>query len=462
MLPVITYALGPKDIGTFALVTAFTAFGTTIATMGSGYILAAKYSLIDILQKQRMVSTMLGVGIAVALSFAAVFFTLWFFLFKHWDSFAVVPWEGIALSLAAMICTIPWTIAVDVITLKGTARLYAITVIAQSIVSAITVIVSLYIFELGLLSLFLAAATGSCVICAGGIIALKPYIRFTFSKNCVKEVLNFGAVITVSAVFENLQMLVERYMLSVYAGLSQLGIYSHSQQYRNMTAMIAKAAARSIWPTTLSEAHESESNFYKTRKTWNLIYIGITISGLLFALFGKDIIGLLTHNKFIDAYSFVTMWMIFLLIQNAGRPETGILYARGQGALYGKITIWSFAIGISFVLILVPAIGAFGAVFSVILQQIILRIFIHIYAKKNCKILFSNQWVLVGSFLILLAFGTSKYFKLTTFGSLMFFFALLTIIIFLSKDIFSEIFLKSITYVKVIIQKLTMWNSMCV
>lgn len=444
MLPVITYILGPKDYGIFALVTSFTAFGTVIATMGTSYILAAQYHLIDDLQKQRMISTMLMIDTVLSLLFSILLFTLWSFFARYWSSLSVVPKEGVILSLIAMVCSIPWIIATEVVTLEGSAHLYAVLTVFQSIVSAITIIFSLYVFKLGLLSLFVSSLAVAVVSFVGAMVSLRQHIRFIISRDWVGEIFKFGLVTTVGNIFESLQTLVERYTLSLCVGLSQLGIYSHSQQYRNLAMTTVKAAARTVWPITLSEARELKDNFYITRKTWVIVYIGITIIGLFFALFGRDIIGILTHNKFVDAQILVVLWMVFLLLQNTGKPETGLLFANGQGILYGKISICSLLISIFLILVFVPVFGVFGAVLSLLFQQAIFRVFIQFYAKKIYKkTVFSDWGVIIGSVLILFSLGLSRYFQHTKLDGLIFFSIMVTVTILIKRNLKFSTGLKS-------------------
>lgn len=66
-----------------------------------------------------------------------------------------------------------------------------------------------------------------------------------------------------------------------------------------------KTDARTVWPITLEEAKEPQGDFSLTKKAWNIAYLGITATGILFATFGRDFMGILTHEKFSDASSLV-------------------------------------------------------------------------------------------------------------------------------------------------------------
>ena len=442
ILPITTHILGPKDYGVFALVISFTSFGTMIATFGSGYLLSMHYPLADEHGKRQLISTFIVSGIVVSVLFSFLFLTGWFIAAKTSKNLFSIPYSGIVLALATMVLSVPWSIASDVIILEGKAKFYAVLTIAQSAVSALAVTAGLYIFKLELLSLFFAGTMGAIVAFAGAVVTLRQHLRLVVSGKWLKEMLKLGAISGFGSIMENIQLISERYLLSVYSGLSQLGIYSHSQQYRSLVSMPVKAVANAMWPITLSEAHEDKRLFLRTAKGWNIVYIGITVAGLFFALLGKDIIDLLTNNKFGEAYAYATLWMLFILVQNIGKTQTGILFAGGHGALYGKITAVSFSMGTGFIVIFVPFVGATGALLALIASQIILRLLIQIYSNRLHKTIFLDLWVLIGSAFILLALGVSIFFHLPMLQRMLVFIFLVGSLTYLARNILAVFLLE--------------------
>jgi O-antigen/teichoic acid export membrane protein len=259
--------------------------------------------------------------------------------------------------------------------------------------------------------LFVGAFAGSIVVFAGSVIALRKYLFGSFSVEWAKRIFKLGFATVPANILETLHTFVERMTVGGYTGLRELGIYTHSQQYRTMSMMALKAAARTVQPITLSEARADEFDFPKTRETWDVIYLGLAGLGILFATFGNEIISLLTHGKFDGAYVFVVFWMVYLLIQNAGKPHTGVFLALNKGVEYSKMQMGSTLISIAMLVILVPRLGATGAVISLFAQMIIFRIWIQIAVKKHKEIHSHDWWVLFGCLFILTTFFISRFFE---------------------------------------------------
>lgn len=439
MLPVVTKILNPRDFGVFALLTAFTSLGTTIASMGSGYLLAAYYPVVDFHKRRSLISSILAIGIIILFLFIGIFIILWPMVIDRWEVFAAMPSGGVILAFTAMLLAFPWYIATDVVTLEGRARLYGTIVIGQSIASAVAVTICLYLFKLELLSLFVAATAGSLITLFGGSVVLKPYLGFSVSKQWIREILKLGPIVSLGNILDNLQIFLERYVLSLFVGLNQLGLYSHSQQYKTLIAMGVKAAARSIWPVTLSEARKENGDFYYTKKVWTVVNVGVIAVGLLFATLGKEIIALLTHDKFTQAYSLVALWTVYILVQNTGKPQAGILFAFNQGKVWSKMLIGAISISILIIIPLVKVFGLIGALVAMLCQQILFRIGIQLYVRKKWITPFQDEWAIIGTFFILTALALSRYFQFKFLGNLYLFFVLLTILMLLRRQIIKDV-----------------------
>lgn len=416
MVPVATYVLGPEDFGVFALVSTMTALPSAIASLGSGYLLAAHYPAAGVSERRSMISTILLAGLLVLLAFTTVALTLWPWLTQNWKAMAIVPTMGIILSCLAMLLAYPWSIAIDTITLDAKARLYAMVGIGQSVLSALTIIVGLYLLQWGVLSLFAGAVAGASLQFVGAVLALRLYLSFRVDVQWVRQIMRVGMPATTANLIENLQGFFERYLLTAYSGFAQLGLYYHSQQYRNVVSAPVKAIARSVWPITLVESKERHTEFLNTKRAWNVTYVGITVVGVLFATLGKPLIAWWTHDKFSEAYWMAAAWMVFILIQNSGKAQTGILYANDEAPYYMKSYVMSSIAAIIMLFLLVALIGTVGVILAVIAQQVLFRILLQLRARKYAQASFQDHWVVTGSGVILLALSLSTVLGLETIG----------------------------------------------
>lgn len=439
ILPITTRILGPEEYGVFALLTSLVGLGTVFASAGVGYVMAANYPVIADEEKKKLVSSTMIVGILIAFLFSAGVLLFWPIVASTWNEFAQIPRQALYLSLIAMVLGLPWTLSLDVITLEGKAKLFAMSLILQSIVTSAVVILSLYVFRLGLLSLFFGSVAGSAIVGISVFIALWRRIIYKGSLKWMSEILKMGFLTAPASLFENAYVLVERTLLSVYVGMAQLGLFTHSQQYRALAMMVVKAGARTVAPITLAEAREQELNFVNTKKTWDAMYVLLIFAGIISATFGKYIISVLTNGKFTEAYIFVVFWMIYLLIQNTGKPHTGVFYAFNRGASYALMQIIALAVGLASLLFLVPYVGVYGAVAALFLQMIVLRILIQIQARKLQKIPFQDWWVVYGVLLILTTLFISWYFKFGVAYNLFLLLVMTTLLLISAQKIVKEV-----------------------
>jgi O-antigen/teichoic acid export membrane protein len=200
---------------------------------------------------------------------------------------------------------------------------------------------------------------------------------------------------------EAAHQVIERSILGLRSGLSDLGIYTHSQQYRAIANMPISAVANSTWPVTLSDARADRGDFIRTKLAWNAVYLLLTCIGLAFATLGSHLIALLTHDKFTEAYILASLWIVYLLVQNTGKPQTGVFYARGAGGQFAQIQTMSMAGGTILLFMLVPNLGIYGAFMAAFVQQIALRVGVHIGARRLKKTPFQDHWAIVGTVLVL-------------------------------------------------------------
>ena len=370
MLPVATRVLGPHDYGAFALVGAFTAFGPALASLGGGYVLANRLNAqADAKSEAAAVTTVVVFAQLAVVVYAALLTLIWTFVPERSE----ISTTHFALAVAAMVIGQPWIPATDVLVLRGNARLFASTTIAQSLLSAATLLYGLFVLELGVGALFLAQLAASVAGLAGASYGLGPYLIASVDRAVLRELKDVGLMSGLGNIAEALQNAVERNLLAAVVGLAQLGVYTHSQLYRTITALVVKAVARSVWPITLQDAREPTGDFRRTRIAWDMANVGITLAGIFFACVGDVAIGLLTNDKFTDAYALAVAWIAYLLVVNLGKPQTGVLFALGGGATYARIVTIGNAIGIAALVALVPPFATWGALAAIILQQIAIR-----------------------------------------------------------------------------------------
>lgn len=403
-LPIATLVLGPTEYGMYALVTSTTALVTGIAGISASYPLATHFKNLDEVGRRALVTTLVTLNLMIALFLGACIIGAWLIFGQESGEYAKLPTVAVLIAVASMITAAPWSIGVELSVMLGQARVYGLTLMIQSLVGAIVLVGSLFLLDLGALSLFVAGLASSMVALLGAWFAMRGYLSARAGIRDGLRYLHGVPILTVASLLEVVQVAVERNVMAVHLGMAQVGIYSHSQQYRNLLATGVKAVARTVWPTSLDEARtETGLTFRKTRLVWNGTYLAIVLFGLCFAIFGDKVISLLTHDKFTDAYVLVAVWAAYLLVQNSGKAQTAMLYAHGRGKAIARISSLSTLFGIAVAIFAIPVFGLFGAASAVILQQTVLRIGLQVYVRRYWSLHMDDWWVIGGSMLVIAA-----------------------------------------------------------
>lgn len=400
LLPLMTLVLGPRDYGTFALVTAVTSFGTALSTLGGGYVLAQRWPVAQEDERKRILTSLLVLSAVVALLFALLLPIAWREAALYWDVAAEVPELGVRIGAATVAFAAPWILASEVLTLDGRAVALATVMVTQTLCSAAASLTALFVFDLGGLALFVGAFAGAAATGIGGLLCLTGSLLPAFDRRVATDTAKLGVPLSISNLLDIATQIAERTLLSAQVGLSALGIYSHSQSYLNIAQAGIKPVVRAAWPISLGEARDAASDFARTGRVWRIGHLMLVGAGLLFATFGRDLIGLLTHGKFAEAGPFAALWMALLLVRLSGRPQLATLFAFGRGYSISKVGIASNLLAIVLLLVLVPRVGVAGAVAAAFAQAAATRLLYWFIVRHDRATPMQDAWPVAGVALI--------------------------------------------------------------
>jgi len=410
VLPLATKVLTPADYGKLGALNAVAnAFGA-FCCASIGYVLSAKYLAATHTERREIVSSalvsviclsLLGMGIMViAIKSLGSLIA---------DSVAFTSVE-IAISCIGIFSTSIWAVASDVFILSGQAGRFSVAVITQGLIQMVMLLVSLYWWSLGGISLFIGLAAGNITLIIISIILLGNNIGPHAQYALVKEYFKTTFIASSANFTELLYPWLERWLLTGYIGLSSVGLYTHAQTYSNILFTVVKSAGRSIWPITLNEAREENPMFPHTRRLWGVWQMLITAVAVCFAAIGDVFISILTHGKFIDAHLYATAMLVILVAKHTGRAENGLLYSQGDVKILSSLNFFSSILAMISLGILVPFFGTWGAVSSMGIQILVYRLGLLIAARSKGLRGSSEPWlirapVLVGAtIMIKLAF----------------------------------------------------------
>jgi O-antigen/teichoic acid export membrane protein len=404
-LPLATRILGPLNYGVFALGATVAGFGSTLATLGTGFFISNTFAGAGLGERRQLISTLVARTALLTAGWAVFTLVGALALRGHVDLLDEVPLRGLALALLGAILTTPWTIAMDILTVEGKATWFSFSLIVQALANAIVLLVALYVFDLRGLSLFVGSLAGSVAALATSLVVLRPYLV----PRLVVVTTRLGQRQFLPAqALEAVQPVVERTLLANYAGFTQLGNYAHSLAYRSLFLQAMNAVNRATWPVTMAEA-KARTAFVVTGRVWAATHLAVAMVAVPFVLFGDRLIAAVTNDKLTPAWVFLAPWFVLVLLQTSGKAATGVLYATGVSSTVAKLGLLANSVALGSLIVLVPAFGAAGAAMALLLQALVFRVALQILARRRAAIPFQDWGAVLACALVTVLFFLRRH-----------------------------------------------------
>lgn len=409
VLPLITRILRPADFGVYALVSSYVGgLGTVLAAGGLAYVMPSLVPTLDKKQRQRLISTALMLSAGVAIFIGGLIAAVAKIPPVQELLGELVPPKAVPLAIISMVLYAPWIPIADVLTIDGKARAFAYLSVIAALVNAGVLLASLFLLDMGVLSLFAAGIASSVVYLVGGLFAVRSDITPYLDRRWLAPLLKVAVPAFAASLAESLNRVFERSALVASSGLHVLGIYTHSQTYRNLTLQAVTAVGKGVWPETLREAREPDGSFPRLYRLWSPLYIGVAGVGIAFAFWGGHLISVLTNGRFVEAHLLASLWFAWILLAHSGKAATAILFAFGKGVTVTSVNTAGFLFGGGLMLLLVPRFGVAGAFTAVVIQYFVLRMAYVVAARRIRQVPFQDHWSLYGAAIIVLSVVTSR------------------------------------------------------
>jgi O-antigen/teichoic acid export membrane protein len=410
-LPLTTMLLGPADFAAFSLVVSMSALAMSLSQMGSGYLLTHRFRGATQAEQCSLVTTMTVLVLACSLLFASGFVTAFVLLHGVWSFTAGITLTMVVLVAIESIGSSLFTLALNLSKLGTSTGFYALISVLKSVLAVLATLAALFLFQLKGLSLFVGHVTGGMVALVGSLAMMWRFFEPRIDRGAAKDALSLGGWSTISLLFLQARQTIERALLSRYLGLYELGIYTHAQQYQSFAMLGTQPIQSAGTPVFLDEAKERSRRFSRTARITNVLFLGVTVFGVGAALFGRTIIGLLTHGKFDAAGPYVALLVGVVLVQLSGRPQYAELLAHGRGRYLSVCNVVAVVGSVATLAALVGSIGLFAAVAASYVQFLLFRMATGIDPFSKAQLPFQDQGVVVGLAVIALTVAGVEYFQ---------------------------------------------------
>lgn len=399
LIPMATFVLGPQDYGVYGMAVVVGSLVVAVCETGSAYVLYGHYPILDESGRAQLQSTLLALAFLLGLLAALVVLLAWPMLACHVPLLS----ELTRLEKWLLCLTIPlkttWSIMNPILIVRQRSEWLAATQLLQSFVNVLVILACLYLIKMGRSALFWGQLAGLFVCMAVPLVILRRSVWVSVKMQWLRQVRDvaFGSWFT--GLVENTRAAVESALIVKAASGEALGNYNHARIYQVLMTQGTNAFANVLWPIALKEAQIANSRFARIRPVWDLVYAGLACIGVGAVFLGDEVVNLLTHGKFAQAAAWLPWLVVYVLLQNAGKPATAVLYAANKGNLYSSIRILTLLVAMLALLQLVPAYGVEAVLVVLIAEMLMTRVFLAVAAQRIRVVPFQDQWVIVGCLL---------------------------------------------------------------
>jgi len=312
LMPIYTRIFTPADYGIMNIIFTVSSLLGTLLTFGMAGSFFRYYHEYDEDDKVVLAST-----IQIFRLFASFLICSVLALFSKQISGGVLGdgkyYDLILLSLATIILSTMWDLTVDILRVQFRVIWYNYIQVGGLLLQTVLSILFVVFLKYGLFGLFFAQLISNIVICSSSLWITRKSYSLKFNISILKNQLTFGIGFLPSLFTNWVTSSSDRIFLSRFAKLSDVGIYSISNQIATPVRLLT-SSFRTAWvPTAYRDLNKDESprNFSQTG-----LYYATLISFVVLgcSLFSSDIVHILTPESYHRSYLYVpiiTYGMLF-------------------------------------------------------------------------------------------------------------------------------------------------------
>ena len=394
-LPLFTMKLGPEQFGSFAIGAALASVISAVAGSVSMVSLPAQLAQCNADERRSYITSVFVLALMVALGASVMVSSIFAFASASFG-LSLLSFSAAVVSVVAGLLNSIWAVCVEILTIDGRAKRYALTTFAQVLSNIIAVSAALFYFDDIKNALFWGFLAASVVGFGSALLLFNQWVTLNLTRSWFTKAGSGGVASVIASLSENGKVAVERSYLGALVGVYPLGLYAHAQYYKGAAMATLNALSRGVLPTALKEAQVDAPHFPYTIRLWAFVQAFILSAALGFALVGREVIGLLTHGKFSDAAPLATALMLILLLQTAAKPHTMLLLSRGRGHITAHLNTFSIVISLILLFATAPWIGIWAAIVALTIQVLVHRLGVYFAANSLYRISFSDYWVVNG------------------------------------------------------------------
>jgi O-antigen/teichoic acid export membrane protein len=213
----------------------------------------------------------------------------------------------------------------------------------------------------------LAALVANAATAIAGLVAIAPQMKPAWSIAQLRASLRYGLPTALVFLIDGISSALDRFFLDKHVGLGHIGLYNLANQF-GAGFNVFNQALKTSWVPFLYRAAAEREDVPQLLGRLAVLYLAVlALPALAVALLAEDFIHLFGGERYRGVYPYVPFFVVYYYIW-------AMAAAMGRGMDLAKRTEWwplvpssGLIVGAVALPFLVPALGVWGAVISILL-----------------------------------------------------------------------------------------------
>jgi O-antigen/teichoic acid export membrane protein len=388
MVPIYTRIFMPDDYGVISLVQVTIAFVTVFLILGTDSASARYYLDPESDQDRKLTAStamffrivILLAGCLVFICFSGEISRLIFQTSIH-SKYLIIAAAAIPFVQCGALC-------MNLLRFNFRPVIYAALAVGNLLFSVLLTILFVVFLGWGIIGIFAATLISSIVLFLISAFITKGYFSLTFSTRRLRELLRFGIPLVPYGITVYLIQNCDRYFLSYFSTLEQVGLYSIGFQIANLLLLLFVGVSLAWSPFVLSTYKENNIKAIYAR-VMNYLVSATFLLVIGLSLFSREILMVFTTEQYLGAYIVVPFLALYMALY-----QLGLFMGFGIGIAkkthhFTWIAGVTAAVNVGLNFLLVPRYGMIGAAIATLACSVVWCILLVSISQKYYHVNYS-------------------------------------------------------------------------
>lgn len=287
------------------------------------------------------------------------------------------------------------------------AKFYVLFNIARQI---LTFIVSIYLIgamDYGIEGRFISIILINILFAFISIFLISSRSIFRFDLPALRKGIIYSLPILPASIIGSIYVSLDKIILLEYISLEMLGIYTLAASIGSAVNFISLGFYRAVEPN-IFEDYSSEKLLPTIENSYLFLLSIMSLFGLMISLFARELLEIFFHPDFMKSSNYVCFFVVAYIFNGQRRIFNTVLHAFKVTKYDLPLTVIGLIMFLLSFFILVPIIGIYGSLISIMIGSISSFICTNLLVSKFIKVKAYSLTIVLSSFLIL---GLSIFFN---------------------------------------------------